>query len=273
MSGLEINNYSYNIKEIRHVQFSPNDKLILSTCWDAITEIFDISSNKNALTLPKDTLGAHFSTLSSDGKLRVRCNMNNSLELYEISSGKVIQIFDGHQNTITSMALSPDGEMLLTSSFDETVRLFNVSSGLKLLEIPIENFDGNEVAVFSSNGKSILIGEGEFDSNNFRWKWYSPFQLYNLTTGKKIGTNASYIYGASFSSNRTFLISYGNTNSACVYDILSSNEIQCFSYPNLIISSVELSHDGNLALIGYENGMTKTFDVSSGKEIQIIKNK
>src|SRR5262249_51063618 len=59
--------------------------------------------------------------------------------LYDAATGKELKKFEGHTDSISSVAYSPNGSQVLTGSFDGTVRLWDVKTGAT-----VQTFSGTE---------------------------------------------------------------------------------------------------------------------------------
>jgi WD40 repeat protein len=69
--------------------------------------------------------------ISPDGKTAVSGSDDKTLKLWDLSSGKALQIpLKGH-NRVTAVAISPDGKTAV-SGLDNTLKLWDLSSGKAL---------------------------------------------------------------------------------------------------------------------------------------------
>lgn len=66
---------------------------------------------------------------SPNGQKLVSCSDDQTLKLWDISTGVNLRTFEGHQKVVWSVAFSPDGQMLASGSKDETIKLWNVETG------------------------------------------------------------------------------------------------------------------------------------------------
>ena len=68
---------------------------------------------------------------SPDGnRLAVACSIG--IWIYDVYTGKEVDLFTGHTDSVESVNFSPDGKTLASGSTDETVRLWDVVTGTHL---------------------------------------------------------------------------------------------------------------------------------------------
>lgn len=78
----------------------------------------------------KDSL--YSARLSPDGKLLATGGYDNTIKLWDVSSGKELWTLDGHNGAVFELAFRPDGKVLASASGDRTVKLWNVGTGERL---------------------------------------------------------------------------------------------------------------------------------------------
>ena len=77
-----------------------------------------------------ETLGNISSaTFSPDGKLIATCDFDCLVRLWQVKTGKLLNIFEGHANWVRAIAFSPDGRILASRGADRTVKIWNVVDG------------------------------------------------------------------------------------------------------------------------------------------------
>jgi WD40 repeat protein len=95
---------------------------------------------------------------SPDGRTLASGSTDQTVRLWEISSGKSLNILRGHTEEVLSVAFSPDGRTLASGSDDQTVRLWEASNG-KLLNTLQGHTSRVFSVAFSPDGK-ILASSG-----------------------------------------------------------------------------------------------------------------
>jgi WD40 repeat protein len=93
---------------------------------------------------------------SANGKVIASGSADQTVQVWDATTGQFLRSFSGCKGTIDALALSATGSLLASSSQDRTVRLWNVSTGRQMhcLKRP-----GSHVASlsFSSDGKTFQV--------------------------------------------------------------------------------------------------------------------
>src|SRR6266496_3481065 len=94
---------------------------------------------------------------SPDGKLLGSGSKDQTVRLWDLTTGTLLHTLEGHKGAITSAAWSPDGKLLVSGSYDETVRLWDPTTGALL-----HTLEGNMYPVWSvawsPDGKLLITG-------------------------------------------------------------------------------------------------------------------
>ena len=84
---------------------------------------------------------------------------DSTIKLWNIATGKEINIFKKPPASVSSVAFSPDGRRVLSNS-EETIRLWDITAG----EV-IRTFEGHSDKVnsiaFSPDGRMVLSAHGD----------------------------------------------------------------------------------------------------------------
>jgi WD40 repeat protein len=165
---------------------------------------------------------------------------DNSVELWGVEAGVLMQTITGHTLSVNSVAFSPDSRTLASASGDMTIRLSNVWSGTGRWTF-IGHTDSVESVAFSPDGK--ILASGSLDKTVRLWdeRWVRPQQtLIGHTSG---------VYSVAFSPNGKILAS-GGFSEVCLWDVETGALRHILKGHTNRINSVAFSPDGKILASG-----------------------
>ncbi|MCJ1273749.1 hypothetical protein MMC21_001542 [Puttea exsequens] len=115
---------------------------------------------------------------SQDGSLLASASHDQTVRLWNPTTGQEVQKLEGHTRWVSAVAFSQDGSLLASASYDQIVRLWNPTTGQEVQRL--ENGPQIETISPTSNNMTWLtncgilyVDEGhysgvvpEYDSNN-----------------------------------------------------------------------------------------------------------
>jgi len=237
--------------------------------------------------------------ISNDGRFGLSGSVDNSMRLWDLSTGKQVRSFKGHSKQVWGVAFVPggDGKNVLSASWDGTVKMWDVASGNAVTSFS-HPLDVNAVAV-SRDGKWMLTG---CDDKHMRlWdlakheeiKKFSPHtnfcyacafapnglyvasgsadkraMVFDLGTGNPIReveqNNAVFV--VAFSPDSRYLFTCGD-NAVHMWNIATGKDEKKFEAPTGYINSMALTPDGKRLVTGGEDKVVRVWDVGTGKEV------
>ena len=218
------------------------------------------------------------------------------VDLISLTSGKVVQRFTGHTDTLKRIACSSDGHLLATSSFDCTVRLWDllVGSPLRVLK-----FDCCQTSLaFTADGKRLIVGGGGYTESFIvgnllkaqetqgvsRFIGYETREIAVSPDGQRIATglwddtilmcNGEYdelmnlrghidgVCGVAFNADGTRLASISDDLTARLWDAKTGREILVLEQFDPFLYNIAFSKDGHELVVGDRTNSLKVFDAS-----------
>ncbi len=112
------------------IAYSPDSRLLAVGDENGIIQIWDVASRKLLHKLVPTGKQALYSdvilTFSSDSRLLVS-SLYQTLYLWDVGTGSLLDSFPGYLDQIFSLAISPDGKMLVATGYDK-IYVRNIST-------------------------------------------------------------------------------------------------------------------------------------------------
>ncbi|NEU81208.1 ribosome assembly protein 4, partial [Nostoc sp. UIC10630] len=104
-----------------------------------------------------NTLEGHSSAVNSiayspNGKQLASASDDNTIKIWDVSSGQLLKSLTGHSDEVWSVAYSLNGQQLASASRDKTIKIWDVSSG-KLLKFLTGHSNAVNSVAYSPNGQ------------------------------------------------------------------------------------------------------------------------
>jgi WD40 repeat protein/tRNA A-37 threonylcarbamoyl transferase component Bud32 len=238
------------------IAWSPNDSFLAVASSTGIY-LYD-SQTLREVNFIKTEAWVWSVAFSPDGEILASVLSDETVRLWRVSDGKLLDIFKGHTDGISSVAFSPDGETVASGSYDHTVKLWSVSSGSLLRTLNGHNSSVWSVA-FSPDGH--ILASGSYDKTVRLWQ-VSDGSLMQILTGHGDG-----IASIAFSPDGETLASGSsgrNENSLRLWRISDGSLLRIFDEKMSNVVSVTFSPDGDFLASGSYDGKVRLWRVSDG---------
>ena len=219
--------------------FSPDGTKLAAT--DGPIKLWDVSTQTKIATFEGQAGGTV--AFSPDGTKLASGSVDKTVKLWEVSTGKNISTLTGHTELPRSVAFSPDGTKLASGSVDKTVKLWEVSTG-KNINTLMGHMDRVESIMFSPDGTKLASGSAD-----------RTVKLWEVATGENINT-------------------LGGTDSPSAAEQMLhmfARRTSKSAQHRSPVTSVAFSPDGTKLASGDMDGMVKVWDVSTGRNIRIVR--
>jgi len=213
-----------------------------------------------------ETLSSHTSkvntlALNPNGQTLVSGSSDNTLRIWELPTGELLQTLEGHESFINAVVVSPDGSTLISGGADKTVRLWHASTGdLESILKGHQSFV-NTVAV-SPNGRAIASGSAD-----------GEIRIWDFPEGTLIQSlvgHTSAVNDIVFSHSGQYLISGGADGTIKVWDMASgqlNRQIQAEASP---VNTLVISPDGRTLISGNADANIRLWNIQTGELITTL---
>ena len=197
---------------------------------------------------------------SPDAQLLASGSWDNTIKLWEVSTGNTLRTLRGHKDLVLSIALSPNGLLLASGSADNTIKLWEVSTG-KALQTLTEEDSWVGTLAFSPDGQ-ILAAEG---ANN-------TIKLWELNTDKAPQTLTGHknaVSSIAFSPDGRLLASASFDSTIKLWEVTTGNVLHTLKGHKVL--TVAFSPDGKTLASGDAVSTIKLWNVRTGKARKTLK--
>lgn len=193
-------------------------------------------------------------------------SIDNTVRVWQVSTGKEVQRFGGHDPWVTSAVYSPDGNTLASAGADKVIRLWDVEAG-KL----IRDFKGHGGPVsclqFSRKGDILASGSGVISGGD------RTLRLWEVQTGRELSVirHKDQVRSLAFAPDGKSILSGSEDGAVTLWDVQTGDMRRQFEGLDKHVRwiRVAFSPDGQqvAAGAGQREPTLLIWDVETGKQI------
>ncbi|KAF7183375.1 hypothetical protein CNMCM7691_003574 [Aspergillus felis] len=242
-------------------------------------------------------------TFSHDSRLLASASGDNTIKVWDASSGQCIQTLEGHSDLIYSVMFSHDSKLLTSASKDNTIKVWDAHNSQCLQTIK-EHSSSVYSVIFSYDSKLLASASEDntikvLDPSNSRCirtlkghcgSVYSvtishdsmllasasldeTIRIWDVSNGQCIQTlegHSGPVYSVTFSDNLKLLASASFDETVRVWDTSNGQCIQILKGHSTSVHSVAFSHSSKLLASASADGTIKVWDASNGQCLQTL---
>ncbi len=198
---------------------------------------------------------------SPDGHHILGPSWDDALRVWELQTGRTIQILDGHEVKVNCCAYSPNGRYALSGSWDQTLRVWNLQTG-QTIQVLKGHTEGIVSCAFSPDGKYALSGSWDTTLRVWDTENWQTAQILNGHTGG--------IHACAYSPNGKHALSASEDKTLRVWDLASGKTIQVLKGHTEGVHCCAYHPDGRSALSGSGDNTLRVWDLQTGQMIQVL---
>ncbi|MDB5352104.1 MAG: repeat-containing protein [Planctomycetota bacterium] len=170
-----------------------------------------------------------------------------------------IRRFEGHTDTVSSVAFSPDGLRAISGGPDKIPRLWEVTTGKASRQFE-GDAEGVSGVAFSPDGHSVLSAGGE-----------KTLTLWDAESGRalrRFGGDAGAPIHVAIAPDGKSVASGGLDHAARLWDVATGNLIRPFTGHTERVYGIAFSPDGRSLATGSWDRTVRIWDVATGRELR-----
>lgn len=206
-------------------------------------------------------LGVNSIAFAPDGNWLASAGADNSIILWQTSSGRQLRALYGHKVYVRSVAISSDGRWLASGSNDRTVKVWEVDSGREVFNL--QKHTGPIVSLaFSPDGRWLASGSAD-----------KTIKIWDLQSGNDLQTLAKHtapLGAVAFSRSGAVLVSFAGSE-LMVWDTKNWAVKQTFRRNTATVTALALSDDETTIASASNEGSLFLWRIGSDRERFVLK--
>ncbi|MBP3957321.1 WD40 repeat domain-containing protein [Gemmata sp. G18] len=201
--------------------------------------------------------------VTPNGKTLVSVSNDNSVRLWDATTGRLQKVLEGHTSWVGSVVLTPDSAQAVTAGGDNTIRVWDLQSGKEVAQLK-----GHAVAIrglaLTADGKTLISGAS--DKTCRAWDLKSGKEL------KRYGEGKDSVESVAVTPDGKSVLVGNDAGVVTVYDAKSGDIVSKFDkHDGMMVYTIVTSADGKTAISGARGKDVHVWDIATGKELRRFK--
>ncbi|XP_022082216.1 protein FAN-like isoform X2 [Acanthaster planci] len=253
---------------VKDVQVSDNGKMVFSVSLDTSLKLYSTEDQRQRRSINISSMPLSSLSAMPDGKTVLVGSWDNSLYLYSIEYGRIVDKLMAHDDAVSALRLQ--GDILVTASWDSTVKVWtgeslcgegNGSVRLDSVQMMAEFDHETGVSCFDVNSDNSLVLSGTRDSTVYIWDIASRSML------RSSMSHTGMVHDVKFSPDGKKVLSAGEDRFMRVVDVQTGTEVFAKETDNEIRCVV---WGENTVLAGSSSGELLVWDMTRAQLVASI---
>jgi WD40 repeat protein len=187
---------------------------------------------------------------------------DGEIKIFDVDSGRlIVEIPNGHSDTVFGVSFSPDGTKLATCGADKFVKVFEVPSGRFLKAFEGHTHHVLDVA-WKANGKLLVSGGAD-----------NVLKVWDYEKGEQVrtfGTHAKQITRLMFKGTTSEIVTCSGDPLVRCWNVDNGGGGITFGGHKDFLYAVSVSADGKIVAAGGEEGIVRLYNGTNGQLIKAL---
>lgn len=200
--------------------------------------------------------------VSLDDKTVYTGSHDNTIRVWDATTGISERTLTGHSDGISALALSKDGHTLASASYDGTVKLWDLSTFTVARTLHVTTITGGVWALaYSPDGTMLATGDSDH-----------AVKLWNSATGTLLrtisdGDGDGDVWSVRFSPDSHTVLAGTDDGAATLFTVSTGKKVRTFTgdeSADYTYDDVAFSHDGKTVAFANESGTVQLVSTATG---------
>ncbi|KAK6356044.1 hypothetical protein TWF718_000418 [Orbilia javanica] len=266
--GAELQKFEGYNEWVGAVGFSPDGKQLITVSKNRTIVVWDVATGEELQKVEGTNHGVFAVAISPEGTVATGCVVSRldgkqlapgleeeTIMLWDTSTGREIQSLGGHDDVVKAVAFSPDGRQL--ASGGRTIRLWDTATGQEIREL-----EGHTAVIwaiaFSPDGKQLASGSKDRTA-----------RLWDAATGaelKRFEGHRNSVLAVTFSLDGKWLASGSWVTT--IWDTTTGKELRKLGANTHVVRAIAFSPNGKQVASGSDDFMVRLWDAATGRELK-----
>jgi WD40 repeat protein len=198
--------------------------------------------------------------VSSDGRMLATAGEKNTLVLFDVKNGQVLQRLHGHTDSVKAVVFHPTNQWLASAGYDEKIIFWSLPNGeqIKKWKAP------KPVLALAVSPDGKYLASGGKDNHITLWDVKTDKSLYLFEGHEKR------ISGLAFSPNGEWLASASYDNTARLWHVKNRQASHILIGHTDHVQRVTFSPDGQLLATSSKDTNIHLWEVDSGETLRVL---
>ncbi len=183
------------------------------------------------------------------------------IKIWDLSSGKCLKTFQGHNDLTLSTRFNSLGDILATGGDDSQVKLWSVETG-ECLKVMKGHTNRVWKVIFNSNDQVLASCSSD-----------ETIRIWDVASGRCLSIfkeHLRHIYSLAFSPRNDILASGGDDRIVRIWDVKNQRCIASFSGHSKPISALSFSFRDGVLASGSDDSTIRIWNIRTGQCLQIL---
>ncbi|MDB5601693.1 MAG: hypothetical protein JWN71_3737 [Xanthobacteraceae bacterium] len=213
-------------------------------------EIRRLVGHDNAMSIAFSPDGRHLASGGGDRLIRI----------WDVSTGQVIETFDGHRSEVAALAFSPDGQQLASAGGGD-LKIWDWQGGKTLVTHDVRGQLFQSV-VWSPDGKQVVTGDNSYKVTIWDAK--------SLQVVKNFEGHRALIRAVAFTKDGRKLATGAYDKLVKLWDVQTGQVLRTFGAHSDAIETLAFSPDGRILATAGRDKVIRLWNVEAGRPGPIL---